>query len=294
MTVGIEVRDLGVRFGEVAALDGLTFSLEGGKIYGVLGRNGAGKTTLLSVLAAFRKASEGFVAVGGEEVFENRRVARQVCLVRHSGDLGSRSESVGEVLGYAAAVRSTWDDKYAAELLDVFRLPLKKKIGELSLGQRSALGIVVGLASRAPVTMFDESHLGLDAPSRYAFYDALLADFMDRPRTILLSTHLVEELAAVFEEVLIIDSGRLLLHEQTEDLLSRGTSVTGAAGAVDRFVAGLTVLDSRELGPTKSAMVYGALDERRRERARAEGLELGPIALQDLFVHLTEPVGGAR
>jgi ABC-2 type transport system ATP-binding protein len=151
-----------------------------------------------------------------------------------------------------------------------------------------------GLASRGPVTLFDESHLGMDAPSRAAFSDELLSDFMAHPRTIIISTHLIDELSPLFEEVVIIDNRRLVLQDETEMLRARGADVTGPAEAVDRFVAGRTVLRERQLGRTKSAMVYGGLDEQYRRQARDAGLDLGPVALQDLFVHLTQPTGGPR
>jgi ABC-2 type transport system ATP-binding protein len=128
----------------------------------------------------------------------------------------------------------------------------------------------------------------MDAPSRYTFYEELLADYLAHPRTILLSTHLIEEVSNLFEEVVIIDRGRLLLHDNVDDLRSRGASVTGPADSVDRFAEGLTVLSSRQLGPTRSVTTYGELDEGRLRQAREAGLEIGPITLQDLFVHLTE------
>ena len=84
----------------------------------------------------------------------------------------------------------------------------------MSQGQRSALGVILGLASRCPLTIFDESYLGMDAPSRYAFYDELLADYLAYPRTIVLSTHLIEEVSSLFEEVVIIDRGRLLIQNK--------------------------------------------------------------------------------
>jgi ABC-2 type transport system ATP-binding protein len=294
MTLGIEVDGLQLRYGTTTALDDLSFTLSGGKIYGLLGRNGSGKTSLLSVLAAFRKASGGTVLIDGQPVFENPRITRRVCLIRETGDTGDKGDRVSEALHTAEHLRPGWDSEYAASLVDRFEVPLGKKIGELSLGQRSALGMTFGLASRAPVTLFDESQLGMDAPSRAAFHDELLADFMARPRTIVVSTHLIDELSPLFEEVVIIDDGRLVLKDETEALRARGAAVTGPAEAVDRFVAGRTVLGERRLGRTKSAMVYGGLDDRHRRQARDAGLDLGPIALQDLFVHLTQPSGGPR
>jgi ABC-2 type transport system ATP-binding protein len=294
MTLAVEAAGLRLRYGDVTALDNLSFGLPGGRIYGLLGRNGSGKTSLLSVLAGFRKASAGSAQIDGQPVFENPRSTRRVCLIRETGDTGDKDEKVSEALDTASRLRVGWDGDYADALVERFQLPRGMKLGQLSLGQRSALGMIFGLAARAPVTLLDESHLGMDAPSRAAFSDELLSDFMAHPRTIVISTHLIDELSPLFEEVLIIDQGRLVLQEETESLRARGADVTGPAEAVDRFVAGRTVLRERQLGRTKSAMVYGGLDERHRREARDAGLDLGPVALQDLFVHLTQPSGGPR
>jgi ABC-2 type transport system ATP-binding protein len=165
----------------------------------------------------------------------------------------------------------------------------RKRVQTLSRGQKSALGIVLGMASRAPLTMFDESYLGLDAPSRYAFYEELLTDYVAHPRTIVVSTHLIEEVAPMFEEVIIIDRGKLVAHEEAEALRSRGATVTGPAEVVDTFVAGLTVLSEQRLGRVKNVTVFGSLNDDQVRAAAMAGLDLGPVSLQDLFVHLTVP-----
>ncbi|MEZ0075098.1 ATP-binding cassette domain-containing protein [Planotetraspora sp. GP83] len=297
----IEVDDLVLRYGDVTALDGMTLSLDGGKIYGLLGRNGSGKTSLLSILAGFRKESAGGVRIDGQPVFENAGLTRHISLIRDAGetiDIGS----AGDVLYFAEWLRPNWDDRFARSLMDTFGITPKMKVKAMSKGQRSAMGAVVGLAGRAPLTMFDETYLGMDPVARHAFYDALLADYMAHPRTIILSTHLIEEVSSLFEEVVIIDRGRLVVHEDTETLLSRGTSVTGPAAQVDTFTAaltagavtdgptgvnGLAVLGAKQLGSTKSAMIYGDLDDSQRRKAVEAGLELGSIAMQELFIHLT-------
>lgn len=299
MSPSIELDQLELRYScsDTKAIDGITVSLDGGKIYGLLGRNGSGKTSLLSVVAAFRKATAGTVRVAGQPVFENPTVASQMCLIREDGDTVQNdwpSDRVRDALSFAARMRPNWDSQYATALAERFELRMVARLKQLSRGERSKLGVVLGLASRAPVTMFDEAHLGMDAPSRYVFYDELLKDFIAHPRTVVVSTHLIEEVGALFEEVVIIDEGRLLLHEETETLRSRGASVTGPADKVDRFAEGLTILSAHELGPTKQAMVYGELDNLHRKEAERAGLEVGPVALQDLFVHLTEPLGGTR
>ncbi|GAB2485170.1 MULTISPECIES: ATP-binding cassette domain-containing protein [Streptosporangium] len=286
----IDVRDLVLRYGETTALDGLTFTLESGKIYGLLGRNGSGKSSLTSVLAAFRRQTSGEALVDGRPVFENADLTRRIGLVRDEGEAITIG-TVEDALYFAEGLRPNWDAGYARSLLETFGIPPKANVKAMSKGQRSALGVVVGLASRTPLTMFDEAHLGMDVPSRQAFHDALLADYMAHPRTFVLASHLIEEAAPLFEEVLIIDRGRLVVQEDAGTLLSRGVSVTGPVARVDAFTAGLTVLGARDLGPTRSAMVYGDLDDTRRREAAEAGLELGPVAMQELFVHLT---GGPR
>lgn len=286
MTLGIEVRNLSVRYGRAAAIDNVSFKLAGGKIYGLLGRNGSGKTSLLSVLASYRKQSEGEIAIEGEAPFENASIMSQVCFVQENGHM-SDGFVVKDALKLAASCWPNWDKEYAEKLIRLYDLPLKKRISSLSRGMKSALGVTIGFASRAPVTIFDEAYLGMDAPSRYTFYDELLRDYMEHPRTLVLSTHLIEEVSHLFEEVLILNRGRLLLQEETESLRQKGVTITGSVVKVNEFLIGLHVLGEQSLGGTKSATVYGELSLERVKRAQAEGLELGPVALQDLFVHLT-------
>ncbi|WP_327637618.1 ABC transporter ATP-binding protein [Kribbella sp. NBC_00482] len=294
MTAALTVRteDLSVRFAGVPALDRLDLRLAPGKIHGLLGRNGSGKSTLAATLAGFRRPDEGRVLIEGgdlgtaQEPYENAVVTSRVCLIRESGDRPD-AVPVKHAVGLAAALRPYWDADLAGELLDRFEVPLNKKIQKLSRGKKSALGVVLGLASRAPLTIFDESYLGMDVPSRNLFYDMLLADYTEVPRTIVLSTHLVSEVSAMLEEVVILDQGRLVTQSPVDSLRGRGASIVGPAAAVDEFTGGFTVLAEERLGGTKSTTVLGDLDPALLAQATAAGLEIGPVGLQDLFVHLT-------
>ncbi|MEU4191264.1 ABC transporter ATP-binding protein [Kribbella sp. NPDC026611] len=296
MALTVHTENLSVRFGGVPALDRLDLRLAPGKIHGLLGRNGSGKSTLAATLAGFRRPDEGRVLIeGGDlgaaaEPFENAIVTSRVCLIRESGDVHD-SALVKHILGLAAALRPYWDADLAADLLDRFEVPVGKKVQKLSRGKKSALGVVLGLASRAPLTIFDESYLGMDVPSRNLFYDVLLADYAEVPRTIVLSTHLVSEVSAMLEEVVILDNGRLVTQSPVDALRGRGASIVGPAATVDRFTKGFTVLAEERLGGTKSTTVLGDLDPALVADAAAAGLEIGPVGLQDLFVHLTAPTG---
>ena len=282
----IELRGLTVRYGDTVAVDDVSLDLPSGAIYGLLGRNGSGKTSLLSALASYRKPSAGGVRVDGAEAFENPAVMRATAFIRDTLDVNAQ-DRVRRVLCLAAWLRPTWDAEYANKLLDLFQLNPAKRFGALSRGQKSALGVVLGLAARAPLTILDEVYLGMDAVVRAAFYRELLADYLTHPRTIVLSTHLIEEVADLFERVIIIDRGRILLHEEADALRGRGVTVTGPAAAVGEFVAGRTVLGEQSLGGVRAATLYGTVAPADVARGEAAGLTFGPVGLQDLFVHLT-------
>jgi ABC-2 type transport system ATP-binding protein len=282
----ISMRNLSVRYGDTVAIDDLTLDLPTGKIYGLLGRNGSGKTSLLSVLASYRRASGGTLTVYGADPFENAEVMGRTCFIRESPDVADNAR-VGDALDFSADLRGTFDRGYADKLLDAFELNRRSRVSALSRGQKSSLGVVLGLAARSPLTLLDEVYLGMDAAARATFYRELLADYLAHPRTMILSTHLIEEVADLFEQVIIIDRGRLVLHEEADVLRGRGVTVTGPAAAVESFVAGRTVLSEQSLGGVRAATLYGRLDDGDVRRAEASGLTLGPVGIQDLFVHLT-------
>jgi ABC-2 type transport system ATP-binding protein len=291
----IQAQDLTISFGDTVAVAGVDLSLAPGQIHGLLGRNGSGKTSLLSVLAGLRRPTAGRVLIDGEDPFENARVMAGTCLIRESGDVIG-TDRVARVLEYAAALRPNWDQAFADRLVERFALPLDQKADALSRGRRSALGVVLGLAARAPLTMLDEVYLGMDAPTRYAFYDELLADYVEHPRTIVLSSHLIDEIERLFEGVLVLHEGRVLEADDADGLRGRGGSITGRAEVVDSFVAtlvadGIRVLGAQRLAGTKQVSIFGTLDADTRSQARALGLETGSLPLQDLFVHLTGTQG---
>ena len=256
--IGVEVRGLLARYGDTVALDGVDLTIAPGTITGLLGRNGSGKTTLLSVLAAFRRSSAGTVLVDGADPWENERVTERVCLIRESGDVAS-DVRLDETLRMLADARPAFDRDLAGALMDTFELDPRTRPSRLSRGKKSAFGVVVGVATRAPLTMLDEVHLGMDAPSRYAFYDALLADYAEHPRTIVVSSHLIDEIQRLLEHVVILDEGRVLLADDADTLRSRGATVTGPADAVDAFVEGRRAIGRRSLGRTAQVTLYDTL-----------------------------------
>jgi ABC-2 type transport system ATP-binding protein len=283
MSTIVEAEDLTKRFGDLTAINTISFSLEAGKIYGLLGRNGSGKTARLLTAQLF--ATGGKLLVFGEQPYENRRVLSQICFMKENQKYPQRWR-VGDVLELSASFFPRWDADYASALSKDFQLPLTQKMRTLSRGTLSAVGIVVGLASRAPLTIFDEP-LGLDVVARSLFYERLIDDYVEHPRTILVSTHLIDEVSRLLEHVLVLDQGRLIIDEEAEALRSRALMVTGSASQVATFTAGKRLLGGEQCGSLVSAMLLGNADAGERRQAAELGLELTPVSLQQLMIHLT-------
>ena len=289
MSTVVEVRQLTKSYGDVTAVNQVSFSIEAGKIYGLLGRNGAGKTTVMRMITAQGFATSGDVRVFGEAPYENSRVLSQICFVKDSQRYPNNYRVI-DLLHQAPLFFPHWDREYAFALVDDFRLPLNRRLRALSRGMLSAAGAIVGLASRAPLTIFDEPYLGLDAVARSLFYDRLLEDYAEHPRTVILSTHLIDEVSRLLEHILVLDQGRLMLDDETEALRGRAFAVVGSPAAVDAYAVGKELLDREPFGGLVSATVMGnegngnASD---RQQAEALGLDLVPVSLQQLIVHLT-------
>jgi len=289
----IQVRNLTKRYKDALALDGVSFDIEQDAIYGLLGRNGAGKTTAMSILTAQNLPTSGDVRVFGENPYENARVLSRMCFVRESQKYPDDA-TPRHAFAAARLFFPRWDQGLADELIDDFQLPLKRTIKKLSRGQLSAVGVIIGLASRAEVTFFDEPYLGLDAVARQIFYDRLLADYAEVPRTILLSSHLIDEVSNLIERVLLIDDGRIIMDESADDARALATNVVGDAAAVERVVNGREVIHREGLGRVASVTFLGRLDGGERAAVVADGLELAPVSLQQLIVRLTQHRSAGR
>lgn len=287
MTNVIEVKNLTKRYRDTLAVDDVSFDIREHTIYGLLGRNGAGKTTVMSILTAQNFATSGDVQVFGERPYENAKVLSRMCFVRESQKYPDDS-TARHAFRSARLFFPHWDQDFAEQLIDDFQLPMKKTIKKLSRGQLSAVGVIIGLAARAEITFFDEPYLGLDAVARQIFYDRLLEDFSERPRTVILSSHLIDEVSNLIERVIVIDRGRILMDEDTDAVRGRAANIVGDAAAVDAFVAGREVIHRESLGRVASVTVLGTLTDADRDQLARTGLDVAPVSLQQLIVRTTQ------
>ena len=281
-------RGLNKSYGSQPVLHDLDLTIEPGCIYGLIGRNGAGKTTLLSILTGQNTKNSGQVTYGGEPVWENPRALADLCFAR---ELSPASEvaalQVGEYLLAARLFCPRWDEDYADALLQKFGIARKKRLNKLSKGQMSMVTITAALASRAPVTILDEPAAGLDVVMRERFYRLLLDDYAATGRTFVISTHIIEEAAGVFERVAVLDEGRIIADAPTEEFVDGFRYVSGSAAAVDGALAacGVQPLRVQTVGSHKIAAVRG--DAALFDRLCADdALTVEAMNLQNAFVAL--------
>ena len=251
-------QELTKRYKDKTALDRVSLTLEQGKIYGLIGRNGAGKTTLLSLLTAQNPATSGTVTLDGMPVWEDRKALEHLCFSRElnvSNESGLGSMKVKEYLRMASIYYPGWDAAMAKRLVDLFELPVKKRMNKLSKGMLSMVTIIVALSSKAAFTFLDEPVAGLDVVAREQFYKLLLEEYAATGRTFVISTHIIEEAADVLEEVIILKDGKVLLESDTQALVDSARYVSGRAEDVDAATAGLEVHRPEVTGRAKSVTV---------------------------------------
>lgn len=279
--MAIEFQHITKTFGDTRALEDVSLTLEEGKIYGLLGNNGAGKSTLLNILTGRLCPDSGTVTVDGAPAGSDAALSR-LFLVGEK-NLYPDDMKVKRALDTAELFYPDFDRAYAEDLARQFELPLNKKINSLSTGYGSIFRIVLGLSVNTPYVLFDEPVLGLDAQHRDLFYKLLVQKYAENPCTLVISTHLIAEVADLIEHTVIIRKGRILQDAPTEALTAACWAVSGPAGLVDGWAAGRNVLTTTALGGLKTVCVRGAVEEE-----LPAGLERRRVGLQEYFISLME------
>ncbi|MGB5936837.1 MAG: ABC transporter ATP-binding protein [Ornithinimicrobium sp.] len=233
--LAIDITSVTHRFGSTTALADVSATIRGGTITGLIGRNGAGKTTLATLIAAWQPLQSGSIEIGGQPVWENSDRTSRVCLMKDTGGF-LEDQRIKHSLRVHQVARPNWDQDYLMRLLELFDVPIKKSPEKLSTGKRSALRASVALASRSEVTILDEVYLGMDAVARRLFYDELMADYIAHPRTIVLSSHLLDEVEDLMEDVIVLDRGRVMAAGETDAVRQQHSTGESLASLTDVLV----------------------------------------------------------
>jgi ABC-2 type transport system ATP-binding protein len=282
----IEISNLTKSYGKNIVLDNVSLTIEENKIYGLLGRNGAGKTTLLNLITNRIFPTEGSITIDGESVIENDRATGKIYFMTEQ-DLYPQGLKVKELLKWTNEFYNNFDKDYALNLCRKFGLNINKKFKDLSTGYSSICKLIITLASGAEILIFDEPVLGLDANHRDLFYKELVANYIDNPKSIIISTHIIEEVSDILEKVIIIKDGRVLSDKEVESLLNEAYTVSGSSESIEEYISDKKCINIDAIAGFKAATIASRLSEEDKNKIERLNLEVSKVELQKLFIYLT-------
>ena len=277
MTSLVSAQGVTKRFGSFTAVDNASFELESGKILGLIGPNGAGKTTLLKALLGLTDC-EGQLSVMGLDPFRQRKeLMRNICFIADVAVL-PRWIKVTQLLDYVEAIHPNFSRKRAEELLQQTKIMSHSKVKELSKGMVTQLHLSIIMSIDAKLLVLDEPTLGLDIIFRKEFYANLLNDYFDEERTILVTTHQVEEIENLLTDIMFINDGKIILDSSMDALADSYVEIAASGADADK---------ARGLGPIAEGQMFGksVMLFEGVSREHLEGLgEIRTPSVADLFV----------
>ncbi len=254
----IAVKNLNKYYGKFQALKNIDLQLGQGKIIGLLGKNGAGKSTLMRCLLGMLKF-QGEISIDGTPVNNNReQLCKHIAFIPDVGALDNRL-TVSQAIKFIANTNPAWNDRKAGELLQKSKLPLDVHIDKLSKGMKTKLYLLLTLSLDVDILILDEPTLGLDIVFRKEFFNTILGEFYDEQKTIIISTHQVEEVEHILEEIIFIDEGKICLHKPIEELKNKYNIVTVASHQKEELLRENPQLISHSLGHISGLLPADAL-----------------------------------
>lgn len=280
--MGIEVKHVTKKFGSTIALDNISVSLGENKIYGLLGNNGAGKTTLFNLITNRLYPDSGVITIDGEKAADNDRALGKVFMMGEQ-NLFPEDMRVKKVLAQTGIFYPHFDLEYANMLAEKFELNPRQKITSLSTGYASIFRLILALSVNTPYLLLDEPVLGLDARHRDMFYKLLLEKYASNPCTIIISTHIIQEVANLIEHTIIIREGQIIRDMPKDELLAGSYNVSGPEIQFAEFVKDKKIISRDSIGGLRTACIEGQPPEQDKMPA---GLEISRTNLQDYFISL--------
>jgi ABC-2 type transport system ATP-binding protein len=277
MTALVKTQSLHKRFGDLQAIDDFSIAIEAGTVTGLIGPNGAGKTTLLRALLGLNRSGGEIEVLGMDPRRSRSELQEQVCFIADTAVLPGWM-TVRQLLDYVTGVHPRFDRQEAERLLEQTEVGLKRRIKNLSKGMTVQLHLSIVMAIDARLLILDEPTLGLDIIFRKRFFEQLLNDYYDGERTIIISTHQVEEVENILTDVMFMDGGRKVLHESMESLAQR---------YVELHAVGDVVAQAQAMGPLGERSILGGkafiFEDAELDKLQTLG-EVHAPSVADLFV----------
>ena len=280
----IELKQVTKQYGQATVLKNITLTVDEPGIYCLLGRNGAGKTTLLKSIAGYQNITSGTIQVDGKPITTSTLDTGVSYIENFAKHFNL---PVRKLLRIASEVNRNYDYDFASEMMERFELDGKKKFNHLSLGMKTMVSTIICLASNKEVILLDEPVLGFDAIMRVEFYDMLTESFQKHPRIIIVSTHIIEEIAKTIQKLIIIDKGSVRFFDTLQSVETKAFRVSGLQKAVEAATRGLHVIGQDTVGGLVTSYIFDNPPE------QAASLEIHPLSLQDFFIQMVGHKGGS-
>ena len=281
----IELKQVTKQYGQATVLKNITLSIEDPGIYCLLGRNGAGKTTLLKSIAGYQNITSGSIQVDGKAITTSTLDTGVSYIENFAKHFNL---PVQKLLRIASEVNPNYDYDFAAEMMDRFELEGKKKFRHLSLGMKTMVSTIICLASSKNVILLDEPVLGFDALMRVEFYDMLTESFQKHPRIILVSTHIIEEIAKTIQKLILIDRGSVRFFDTLQAVETKAFCISGLQKDVEAATKDRNVIGQDVVGGLVTSYIFDTLPE------ETGSLEIRPLSLQEFFIQMVGHKGGSR
>ncbi len=282
----IEIKTLTKRYNKKTALDGVSLSIEKGMIYGLLGRNGSGKSTLVDLVGGRIFPDSGEITLDGETVTENDKLLRHIYCMS-AEDLLPKHMKVKDTIKAQKYFYKDTDEDYALKLCDIFGIDTKKRLSQLSTGQHTLAKVILALSSGADFIFLDEPVLGVDANCREKLYKQIIERFEKTEAAFVISTHIIDECAGLFEHCFVLEDGRLIADDDCEDLQAKAYLIEGKTTDVTSYLKDKEYLTKTIIGTLCCACVTG------ESKDVPEGLEVSRPSLQQLLIAMTGGVQNA-
>lgn len=285
----LDVSHVSKSFGNQMVLNDVNLSFSGNKIYGLLGRNGAGKSTLLNVITNRLFPNGGKVTINGDSIDNNDEALSHFFLMSEV-NMYNDGAKLNKIIADTELLYGTIENQLVKELAEKFELDLNQKFGKLSTGYRTIFKLILALCLPVEYVILDEPVLGLDANHRELFYSEMLKAYADRPRNFIISTHLIEEIATIISDVIVLDHGHVLLHDTVENVLAQSEVVVGPKNDVERYTQDLNVIGKESIGQLSAFYIYGELND----LPIPDTVKISPVDLQKVFILLTNYTNGGN
>ncbi|KPI49787.1 hypothetical protein KW95_09970 [Clostridioides difficile] len=272
----IELKKVTKKYKEAIVLRDFTCTIQADGIYCLLGRNGAGKTTLLKSIAGYQNISSGSIYVNGGFI----STATMDTSVSYIDNFAKHFNlPVKKLIKIAGKLNPSFDNQFAIEMMERFELDGSKKFNKLSLGMKTMVSTIICLSSNKPVILLDEPVLGFDAIMRAEFYSLLTESFSRKPRIIIVSTHIIDEIAKVMQKLIIIDRGALCFFDTLQVIKDKAYSVSGPKQEVEEATKDLNIIGNEQVGGFLTRHIFDV-------SINSESLNIEEISLQDFFIYM--------